>query len=185
MWRLADAASARQSGRGPSGRRHLADAVSGRRGVCQTVWHRAVWQTASGRRRLPDTSARLSGRRTWHLGDTACQMPSGRCGVWQTPHLQDSLADGIWLMAVWQTASGRHSVWQTASDIVASGRQRLQDGNRQTASARRRLLDTVSARRCLADTTSGRCGVWQTRCLADARQSGTGPSGRYRLADAV
>ncbi len=152
---LPDTTSTRQSGRGPSGRRHLAD---GRLAD-------GIRQTESGRRRLPDA---------------VCQVPSARRRLPDRP-LPDCLADGVWpsgrqcladdvcQTALCQTAyrlpdtaSARRGVWQTASD-------------------RRRLADTVSSRWHLADAampdsvcqTVWQRAVWKTVC------------GRRHLADTV
>ncbi len=124
---------------------------------------------------------------------------SGRCGVWHAP-LPDSLVD---------VASGRHRLPDAASarqsgrrpsgrqpfarlsGIAASGRQRLQDGIRQTASAGCRLLDTMSARRRVCQTVwhrpDGICrgrladGIWQGR-LADTSARLSGRRGVWQTA---
>ncbi len=101
----------------------------------------------------------------------SARRPSARC----------RLPDTVFQTALWQTASGRHSVWH--------------HGVRQTASARRYQADgvcqTPSARHCFCQTPSARCRLRDTVCqtprLADAvsaRQSGIEPSGRRHLADA-
>ncbi len=175
MPRLPDSlaeASGRQSGRGTSGRRRLADGVC-QAALCQTVWQTpCLADTVSSRQCLADSLAedRLADAicQTLCLPEAVCQtaisqMPSAR---WSSARLSGRrLCQTVWL------------TWRLAD--AASGRQCLQDGIRQTArlSARRRLRDGVCQTPCLADAAEDRLadGIWQTasarwpyRCLPDS-----------------
>ncbi len=93
--RLPDTVSTRQSGTGPSGRRHLPDSASARRHLADVASARqsgrgpladGIWPTVPGR---------------WHLPDTVCQAALCQT-VWQTLRLPD-------------VASGRRRLADTVS----------------------------------------------------------------------
>ncbi len=140
--------------------------------LCQTVGRCHVCQTVSGRRRLPDT-------------------------VLQTPTARHHVCQTVWQWAVWQTASGRHSVWHCQMPSARWPYARLSGRHRvwQTASGRRCLADTLSSRRRLPDTVletlsagrrDGRRRLPDSVCQTPSpRRSGRGPSGRRSLADSI
>ncbi len=120
-------------------------------GVCQTVWHRAVWQTASGSARhcVPDAVCQTVWQ-TRRLADSICKTVSGRhClpdGVCQMPHLADAVSGRRGVCR----QSGRRPSAALCQTVWTgpSGKRRLPDSPppdclADTASGRRRLADTV------------------------------------------
>ncbi len=193
--------SARQSGRGPSGRRRVADGIwqtpSARHCVCLMPSARRP----SARCRLPDGSlpdCLADAAFARHgLPDTVCQTPSGRQSgrglsgrhcVCQTPPARCCLPDGpvpdcLAEGGRWPSArlSGRHRVCQMrhladAVCLIPSCRRCLPDAA---------MPDATSARHCLPDATSTRQsgrGVCQTVRQRTVWQTA---SGRQCLADDV